>query len=433
MIIHIVRTLYLVVMLAFTVSYAFQDKVYLHGPTYVTLYILIPAIAAFAIVMVDMFWRKKRLQALSGLFFGLLAGLAIAYVLSLVVQLGGSVFIPEVGESGSLQAGKAPQTIVNNYYEVADPNALRQAPAPAAPTSAPALAARSDVEGPNPSPTTAPVRGSRRSAADAGEQPVVPVAAVSLLNLIKVLLGTSVVFMCVSFVLQTKDDFRFVIPYVEFSKQTKGARPLLLDTSVIIDGRVADIAETRILESELIVPRFILAELQAIADSDDKLKRNRGRRGLDILNRLQGSDKIDIRILDAHIAAVEDAPDADAKLVALARHLDGRVVTNDYNLNKVAQLRGVDVINVNDLANALKPIVLPGESMSVKIIKPGEEPGQGVGYLEDGTMVVAEQGRDYIGREIAITVTSVLQTSAGRMIFGRLDADKTFGHRDRRT
>ena len=413
MIIHIVRTLYLVVMLAFTVSYAFQDKVYLQGPTYVTLYILIPVIAAFAIVMVDMFWRKKRLQALSGLFFGLLAGLAIAYVLSLVVQLGGSVFIPELGESGSLQ--------------------LRQAPTPAAPTSAPALAARSDVEGPNPSPTTAPVRGSRRSAADAGEQPVVPVAAVSLLNLIKVLLGTSVVFMCVSFVLQTKDDFRFVIPYVEFSKQTKGARPLLLDTSVIIDGRVADIAETRILESELIVPRFILAELQAIADSDDKLKRNRGRRGLDILNRLQGSDKIDIRILDAHIAAVEDAPDADAKLVALARHLDGRVVTNDYNLNKVAQLRGVDVININDLANALKPIVLPGESMSVKIIKPGEEPGQGVGYLEDGTMVVAEQGRDYIGREIAITVTSVLQTSAGRMIFGRLDADKTFGHRDRRT
>jgi len=413
MIIHIVRTLYLVVMLAFTVSYAFQDKVYLQGPTYVTLYILIPVIAAFAIVMVDMFWRKKRLQALSGLFFGLLAGLAIAYVLSLVVQLGGSVFIPELGESGSLQ--------------------LRQAPTPAAPTSAPALAARSDVEGPNPSPTTAPVRGSRRSAADAGEQPATPAAAASLLNLIKVLLGTSVVFMCVSFVLQTKDDFRFVIPYVEFSKQTKGARPLLLDTSVIIDGRVADIAETRILESELIVPRFILAELQAIADSDDKLKRNRGRRGLDILNRLQGSDKIDIRILDAHIAAVEDAPDADAKLVALARHLDGRVVTNDYNLNKVAQLRGVDVININDLANALKPIVLPGESMSVKIIKPGEEPGQGVGYLEDGTMVVAEQGRDYIGREIAITVTSVLQTSAGRMIFGRLDADKTFGHRDRRT
>jgi uncharacterized protein YacL len=227
--------------------------------------------------------------------------------------------------------------------------------------------------------------------------------------------------MCVSFVLQTKDDFRFVIPYVEFSKQTKGARPILLDTSVIIDGRIADIVETGIVESEILVPRFILSELQAIADSDDKLKRNRGRRGLDMLNRLQGNTKIDIKLLDARVAEVEELPDVDAKLVALAKHLQGRVMTNDYNLNKVAQLRGVDVININDLANAMKPVVLPGEAMMVKIIKPGEEFGQGVGYLEDGTMVVAEQGRDHIGEEIPIVVTSVLQTSAGRMIFGRME------------
>jgi len=246
-------------------------------------------------------------------------------------------------------------------------------------------------------------------------------------------LGASAVFMCVSFVLQTKDDFRFVIPYVEFSKETKGARPLLLDTSAIIDGRIADIAETNIIESQVVVPRFVLAELHAISDSDDKLKRNRGRRGLDVLNRLQTSKKIDIRILDTKISGLDEVEDVDAKLLMLARKLDARIVTTDFNLNKIAQLRSVDVINVNDLANALKPVVLPGEEMTVKVIKPGEEPGQGVGYLDDGTMVVAEQGRDYIGKEIVILVTSVLQTSAGRMIFGRLHGDKMFSGRNRRS
>jgi uncharacterized protein YacL len=246
-------------------------------------------------------------------------------------------------------------------------------------------------------------------------------AANPTVPLIKALVGVAAVFMCVTFVLQTKDDFRFVIPYVEFSRQTKGARSILLDTSAIIDGRIADIVETGILESELVVPRFILTELQAVADSEDKLKRNRGRRGLDVLNHLRSSEKIEIRILDASVPSVKEAEDVDAKLVALAKHLDAKIVTNDYNLNKIAQLRGVVVINVNDLANALKPVVLPGEKLTVKIIKPGEESGQGVGYLEDGTMVVAEQGRDRIGGEITITVTSVLQTSAGRMIFGRSD------------
>ncbi len=386
MIIHVVRAIYLLVILAFTISFAFQEQVYLKGPTYVTLYILIPAVLAFGVVMADMFWRRKRLQALSGLFFGLLAGLVLAYVLSLIVGLVGTVFVEDVG--------------------LAD--------------------AQEDIVEPAPAPAPAPPAVEE----DANEfEPSSDHQAV--LNLIKVLLGASAVYMCVSFVLQTKDDFRFVIPYVEFSRQTKGARPLLLDTSVIIDGRIADIVETRILESELVVPRFILDELQAIADSDDKLKRNRGRRGLDILNRLQNNEKVDIQILDAHVPSVEQVREVDAKLVAMATHLDGRVVTNDYNLNKIAQLRGVDVININDLANALKPVVLPGESMRVKVIRPGEEPGQGVGYLEDGTMVVAEQGRDHIGKEIVISVTSVLQTSAGRMIFGRLDPDKTFSSREK--
>ncbi|MFA6135073.1 MAG: PIN domain-containing protein [Phycisphaerae bacterium] len=241
------------------------------------------------------------------------------------------------------------------------------------------------------------------------------------------LVDAAVVFLCVTIVLQTRDDFRFIIPYVEFSRHSKGSHSLLLDTSVIIDGRIADIVETRILDGEIVIPRFILTELQTVADSADKLKRARGRRGLDVLGRLQKSDKIEIRILDAQAPGMQDLADADAKLVALAKHLDGKVVTNDYNLNKIAQLRGVEVININDLANALKPVVLPGETLTVKIVKPGEEPGQGVGYLDDGTMVVAEGGRDHLGGEIVITATSVLQTSAGRMIFGRLDADKTRG------
>ncbi|MBI4717436.1 MAG: PIN domain-containing protein [Planctomycetes bacterium] len=243
----------------------------------------------------------------------------------------------------------------------------------------------------------------------------------SFVSAMKLALGVICCYLAVSFILQTKDDVRFVIPYVQFAKQTKGAKPLVLDTSVIVDGRIADIANTRILDAEVVVPRFVLQELQTIADSNDKLKRARGRRGLDILNKLQTNEKVDIHILEVKPERSAEGAGVDEMLVDLAKQLDGKVVTNDYNLNKVAQLRGVSVININDLANALKPVVLPGETMSVKVIKPGEELGQGVGYLEDGTMVVAEGGRDRIGETVDLTVTSVLQTSAGRMIFGRLD------------
>jgi len=243
-----------------------------------------------------------------------------------------------------------------------------------------------------------------------------PVVAIT-----KVLIGIISCYFCISFIMQTKDDIRFVIPYVEFSKQLKGQHPLILDTSVIIDGRIADICETGIIDQKIIIPRFVLKELQAVADSADKLKRNRGRRGLDVLQRLQSIENIEIQIVDPKLPGAEARETVDLKLLALAKALNGRVATNDYNLNKVAQLRGVQVININDLANALKPVVLPGEEMQVKIIKPGEEAGQGVGYLDDGTMVVVEQGRGRIGEMVSIAVTSVLQTSAGRMIFGRID------------
>jgi len=229
-------------------------------------------------------------------------------------------------------------------------------------------------------------------------------------------------YVSISTLLQTKDEFRFIIPYVEFSKQVKGGKPLVLDTSVIIDGRIADICDTRIIDTKLIVPRFVLQELQAIADSSDKLKRNRGRRGLDVLKRLQGNPKVELQMHEANLPELRDVARVDERLVVFAKVLSARVMTNDFNLNKIAQLQGVEVINLNEVSNALKTVALPGEALSVRIVKPGDQIGQGVGYLDDGTMVVVEQGRSSVGQEVMITVTSVLQTPAGRMIFGRLDA-----------
>jgi uncharacterized protein YacL len=236
------------------------------------------------------------------------------------------------------------------------------------------------------------------------------------------ILTVVVCYICVSLLLQTKDDFRFIIPYMEFSREVKGSRPLVLDTSVVIDGRIADVAEAKVLDQPLLIPGFVLQELQSIADSSDRLRRNRGRRGLDVLQRLQKMQGLDVRIHETE-DSVPGAPngEVDAKLVALAKSLGGKVVTNDYNLNKVARLQGVEVINLNELSNALKPVVLPGEALEVKLIKRGEEPGQGVGYLDDGTMVVVEQGLHHLGERVRVTATSVLQTNAGRMIFGRLD------------
>lgn len=238
---------------------------------------------------------------------------------------------------------------------------------------------------------------------------------------IKLLVTLVCCYFSISVLLQTKDEFRFIIPYVEFSKQVKGGKPLVLDTSVIIDGRIADVCDTRFIDTKLIVPRFVLQELQAVADSNDKLKRNRGRRGLDMLKRMQSNNKIELQMHEANLPELREVSKVDERLVVLAKVLGARVVTNDYNLNKIAQLQGVEVINLNELANALKSVALPGEIMIVKIVKPGDQPGQGVGYLEDGTMVVVEQGRQLVGQEVQITVTSVLQTPAGRMLFGRVE------------
>jgi uncharacterized protein YacL len=189
---------------------------------------------------------------------------------------------------------------------------------------------------------------------------------------------------------------------------------LLLDTSVIIDGRIADVALTGFIRSPILIPRFVLAELQYIADSPDSLRRNRGRRGLEMLNRMQKESPIPVRIVDMDVDGIRQV---DAKLVQLARQLGCPIVTNDYNLNRVAGLQGVQVLNVNELSNAVKSVVLPGEALAIRVIQEGKEVGQGIGYLDDGTMVVIENGRRYMDSEIEVSVTKVLQTSAGRMIF----------------
>ena len=215
-----------------------------------------------------------------------------------------------------------------------------------------------------------------------------------------------------------KDEFNLIIPYVKFVRQDEREDIVLLDTSVIIDGRIADILQTKFVEGRIVIPRFVLRELQQIADSQDSLKRNRGRRGLDILNKIQKDSALNVRIQEEDFPEIKDV---DAKLVKMGQLLGAKVVTNDFNLNKIAELQGVTVLNVNELANALRPVVLPGEAMEVRISKEGKEYNQGVGYLDDGTMVVVDNTRHLIGQVIKVTITSVLQTSAGRMIFAKLE------------
>jgi len=201
----------------------------------------------------------------------------------------------------------------------------------------------------------------------------------------------------------------------------------ILDTSVIIDGRIADLVESGFIEGALLIPVFILEELRHIADSSDSLRRNRGRRGLDILNKMQQNNALNIQIYDS-LRGLENIAEVDSKLVKLAQRLGAVIVTNDYNLNKVAALHGVKVLNINELANAVKPVILPGEEMTVQVIRDGKEFGQGLAYLEDGTMIVVDGGKKYIGQALQVLVTSVLQTSAGRMIFARPRRADTLEH-----
>jgi uncharacterized protein YacL len=327
----------------------------------------------FLLVLTDVLIRDKQITTISAIYVGLLLGLLLGHILSTALEP--FLFEWDSTKTDAQQAVKVEWTA----------RGLQLAPLP--PTASSATRER----------------GQRKA-------------------LVNLLLTVLCCYVSISTLLQTKDEFRFIIPYVEFSKQVKGSKPLVLDTSVIIDGRIADICDTRFIDTKLIVPRFVLQELQSVADSSDKLKRNRGRRGLDMLKRMQNNNKVELVMHDGNLPELREVHKVDERLVVLAKVLGARVVTNDYNLNKIAQLQGVDVINLNELSNALKSVALPGEAMNVRLVKAGDQIGQGVGYLEDGTMVVVEQGRSSIGQEVTITVTSVLQTPAGRMIFGRIES-----------
>ncbi len=215
-----------------------------------------------------------------------------------------------------------------------------------------------------------------------------------------------------------KDEFSIIIPYVRLRRQDQSEGIVLLDTSVIIDGRIVDIFKTKFLSGKMIIPRFVLKELQQIADSTDPIKRQRGRRGLEMLHTIQKEAELDIALNEEDFP---ETPEVDAKLVKLAKLLEAKILTVDFNLNRVASIQGIKVLNINELANTLKPVVFPGERMQIKLIREGKEHNQAVGYLEDGTMVVVEEARRLIGQEVNVAVTSVLQTQAGRMIFTKIE------------
>lgn len=376
MILFILRGAFLVLVAAVIslfVGSEFQEQAGLGFEVIVAIIGITITIAALVIAL-DVSTQQKRLSSISGVFLGLTAGLLTAYALSFVVDLVGVYTEPQV-------TTPMPTTDGVEFENLSSQSRLNLED----------QAAQHDRE-------------------------VSRVAAfTNLLRGIKVIIGLITCYIAISLVLQTKDDFRFVLPYVEFAKEVRGNRPTVLDTSVIVDGRILDIVETRVIQGTLLVPKFVLNELQLIADSSEKIKRSRGRRGLDILQKLQACEKIDVHIEEKDA----EGANVDQKLITLGQDLKARVMTNDFNLNKIATLRGVDIINLNDLAKAMRPVVLPGEHMNVKLVKPGESGTQGVGYLDDGTMVVVEGGRSHLEHHVDLVVTSTLQTSAGRMIFGR--------------
>ncbi|MCK9430079.1 MAG: PIN domain nuclease [Candidatus Omnitrophica bacterium] len=240
----------------------------------------------------------------------------------------------------------------------------------------------------------------------------------STLSMIRVTLTMTFCYIGVVVALRGKDEFNIIIPYVRLRRQDQAGDVILLDTSVIIDGRIVDICKTRFLGGKVIIPKFVLRELQQIADSTDPIKRQRGRRGLEILNTVQKESGMDITI---HEQDFSETSEVDAKLVMLAKLLEAKILTVDFNLNRVASIQGIKVLNINELANALKPVVFPGEEMHIKLIKDGKEHNQAIGYLDDGTMVVVEDARRLIGQDVKVVVTSVLQTQAGRMIFTKIE------------
>lgn len=240
----------------------------------------------------------------------------------------------------------------------------------------------------------------------------------SMRDITSYLLTLSFSYLGMAIALRGRDEFNLIIPYVKFKRQDEKTDTIVLDTSAIIDGRIVDILKTTFLEARLVVPRFVLRELQTIADSSDGIKRQRGRRGLEILHLIQNDAHFNLVV---HEEDFPDVHDVDSKLVRLAKLLEAKIVTVDFNLNRISELQGIKVLNINELSNALKSVVLPGEAIEVKAIKEGKEHHQAIAYLDDGTMIVIEDGRRFIGQMVRVVVTSVLQTQAGRMVFAKLE------------
>ena len=409
MILFVLRGLVLVIITAISVLFLLtnQEQGGISFPQFLVMLAIALGLAGLVIAG-DALSPKKKLSGISGVFIGLIVGLIVLLPLAYVVDLVGALTRPGeppaelTYEQALEQVAQAPPEEIK--VEPADEPGDDAEPAQTDAERARVLMLNNQVE---------------REEAQAAIQ-----TQKNLLLGVKVVLGVITCYFCISLVLQTKDDFRFIIPYVEFAKQIRGNRPVILDTSVIVDGRVLDIIETQVMQGVVIVPRFVLDELQLIADSSDTLKRARGRRGLEVLQKLQASTIVEVHVEDRDAEGIN----VDQKLIDLTQQMQGRVMTTDFNLNKIASLRGVDVININDLAKAMRPVVLPGEHMTVKLVKPGESPTQGVGYLEDGTMVVVQNGRSHLDHTVDLVVTSTLQTSAGRMIFGKFaheeDEDK---------
>ena len=250
-------------------------------------------------------------------------------------------------------------------------------------------------------------------------QPIMPLnQSDPLHSWLPLIVGCVLCYVCTSLLLQTRDDFRFLIPYVEFARDVRGLRPNVLDTSAIIDGRIADLAEAGVFESRFVVPSFVLDELQVAAESGDRQRRTRARRGLDVLARLRANDAVQIDVISPRRKS-GDGLSSENRVVDLAGELGGRVITVEASAATLAGVRSVPALNLNEVSLALKPIFAPGDAVSVKLVKPGEEADQGVGYLDDGTMVVVENSRDHIGHVVRASVTSTLQTSAGRLVFAR--------------
>jgi len=386
-----------------------------------TVMLLIAVGLAAVVIATDMAFRAKRLSSISGVFLGLIVGLIVAWPGWIIVDLVADITAPQV----TVPLPKATEIYAENSGQNAaapnqgetdqsnDTQALPSDPQ-ASPTDDSSLD-ETDESLESGSTSSAMQVQRKLQTEDHNDQVAQRAAYFALFRGVKVILGIITCYISISLVLQTKDDFRFVIPYVEFAKQIRGNRPTILDTSVVIDGRIVEIINTRIAQGTLILPRFMLNELQLIADAGDRIKRTRGRRGLDMLQKLQATPHVEVVIDDTEV----EGTGVDQKLVSLAEEKRARLLTLDFNLNKVATLRGIDVINLNDLVTALKPVALPGEPLHITVTKPGEGNNQGVGYLDDGTMVVIENGRPHIGHMVEAEVTRTLQTSAGRMIFAR--------------